>query len=81
MKPPFAIIEMSKREDLVNELLEENYDIIDIINMICERKDGSKIRTSDYELMEAIVGVMTDEEVEKVLSEIEDGNEDGEELE
>jgi len=81
MEPPFAIIEMSKREDLVNELLEENYDIIDIINMICERQDGSKIRTSDYELMEAIVGVMTDEEVEKALSEIEDGNEDGEELE
>lgn len=63
---------MTRRDDLVSELLDENYDIIDIINMICERKDGSKVRTSDLELMEAIVGVMTDDEVETVLNEIED---------
>lgn len=64
---------MTRRDYLVSELLDENYDIIDIINMICERKDGNKVRTSDLELMEAIVRVMTDNEVEFVLNEIEDG--------
>ncbi|MFA5394818.1 MAG: hypothetical protein WC346_02245 [Methanogenium sp.] len=60
-----------ERERLIIELLEENYDIINIINLILDRKDGSKIRTSDYDLITAIVGVMTDEEVNQVLNEIE----------
>jgi len=60
-----------ERERLTIELLEENYDIINIINLIFNREDDSKIRTSDYDLITAIVGVMTDEEVNQVLNEIE----------
>jgi len=62
---------MTKRDDLVSELLEENYDIVDIINMIWERD-----HTSDLELCEALVGIMTNKEVEKVLKQIEENRED-----
>jgi hypothetical protein len=67
---------MTRRDDLVNELLEENYDIVYIINLIWERQEVKGLRTSDYELCEAIVGVMTDEEVEQVMNKIEEDREE-----
>ena len=61
---------MEIRDELINELLEENYDIVDIVNVIWERDN-----TSDLELCEALVGIMTDKEVKKVLAEIEENRE------
>ncbi len=69
---------MTKRDELVNELLEENYDIVDIINLVWERDDRSRCKTGDLEICEAVVGVMTDDEIDNVLKEIEENREEEE---
>ncbi len=69
---------MTKRDELVNELLEENYDIVDIINLVWERDDRGRCKTGDLEICEAVVGVMTDDEIDNVLKEIEENREEEE---